>query len=132
MASSFPEQAIITRLLADSNITGIVSARIYYMEVPADPTYPYVFMQMIDDPDESHIIGADGSNPRFQIDSIDRNTTLTNVKALDNYIRSSLNEFSGTMDGITFYKIMPGGYRELPESGGIIRLSRDFLVMWER
>jgi len=132
VASSYIEQAIITRLLADSNVTGIVGTRIYYMEAPATATYPYVCIQTISDPDENTYCGKDGSNPRIQIDSIDDNDTLANVKALDKYIRTSLNDLTGTVDGMTVYLIMRAGYRELREPEKIIRLSRDYIIKYER
>lgn len=132
MASDYIEQAVRVRLLADSNITSIVGERIYYMEVPAIVTYPYVLIQTISDPDNNMYCGKDGSNPRLQIDSVDENESLTDVKALDKAIRTSMNDFSGTMDGITVYLVERGGFRELREDEKIIRLSRDFIINYER
>jgi len=134
VASSYIEQAIITRLKSVTAITAIVgsgsSARIYYMDAPESPTYPYVLIQEISDADLNFNIGTDGASPRLQIDSVDKNEDLANIKPLDRAIRASLNDYSGTVDGIVINCIERGGSRSISEEP-FIRLIRDFIIYYE-
>jgi len=131
LASSYIEEAISTYLLADSNITNIVSTRIYYLEVPQVPTYPYIRFQIIFDPDLNFYVGTDGSNPRIQVDCVADNIDMVTLKLLDKNVRTRLNDYSGTMDGIVVNWIERSGANEFRDEEQI-RITRDFIVNYER
>jgi hypothetical protein len=132
MPSTYIENAIRARLLADSAVAAIVSTRVYYLEAPQNVTKPYVVFFDVSDPDKNWKVGVDGSNPRFQVESIDDNTSLTNVKALDKAVRASLRDFKGSMDGINVNYIERGKAQVFRDPENVIRLTRDFVVNYDR
>jgi hypothetical protein len=130
--STYIENAIRVRFLANTAITTLVSTRIYYLEAPQNATKPYIVFYEISDPDQNWKVGVDGSNPRFQVECIDDNTSLANVKALDKAIRASLKEFNGSMDGINVNYIERGNSQIFRDPENVIRLIRDFVVNYDR
>lgn len=133
MATTSIIQAINIRLLADTSITTKNGSRLYYLEAPQEVTYPYNVIQEIDDPDLRFYLGQDSSRPRIQIDTIDQIINgVAPAKALDLAIRTRLNFFTGTIDSLVITIIMPGGFRIFRESEEIYRISRDYIVNYER
>jgi len=132
MASEFLISALRARLLNDTDVTDITNTRVYYLESPEKPTYPYLLIHEIDDSDENSIIGKDGSSPRIQIDSVDKNESVATVKTLDLAVRSSLNDFSGDMDGIQVNWTVRGGSKVFREPENILRITRDFICFYNR
>lgn len=63
------EDAVVERLLATAAIAAIVDTRVYLLILPQSPTYPAVRVQLVDEPTELHLRGADAlTRARVQTD----------------------------------------------------------------
>ena len=93
------EQAILTRLLADSAISTLVGTRIYYVRADQAVAKPYiVFSKISAIRVSSHDGGSGLANPRFQFSCFGE--TYKSVTDIAVAIQDSLEGFTGVMGGV--------------------------------
>lgn len=64
------EVLISHRLIADAGVTALVAGRVYLLMLPPDPTLPAIRVQVIDEPQGSHLRGLqDLTRARVQVDA---------------------------------------------------------------
>lgn len=63
------EMAVLTHLRQTAGVTALVSSRTYQVRLPETPTLPAVRVQLISEPHDHHLRGADGAlRARVQVD----------------------------------------------------------------
>lgn len=91
-------EAVYTILSGDSNVTDEVSTRIYPMNAPQNPTFPFVIFEISQDPEYT----KDGAAPLVYTDldiyiyckgSPRANDTIADV------LKTALDQYSGTVAG---------------------------------
>lgn len=96
------EDAIQTRLSAVAALTNIVDTRIYYGQLPQNPTYPCVSYHLISEKPE-HAMGADTGvvRARVQVDSWGRDSEnspgIDQARNTDAAVVTALSRFRGTL-----------------------------------
>lgn len=100
---SIVEEALVARLQADVTITAAVKTgsvwRIYPLAAPQGSPLPVLTYQRISGPREhTHDRVGDLARPRFQFMAIA--ATYGAAKALCNAVRTSLDNFRGTLSGV--------------------------------
>jgi len=92
------EHAIKEELLLNTNLTHLVSGRIYYVSAPQDVQTPYIVFFKVTAPREHSHDGASSLvNARFQFSVFD--VTYKKCKEIAEEIRLSIQGFSGYMGG---------------------------------
>ena len=90
------EAKLMTYILAGTDVATLVSARMYPLKMPQDPTLPLLVYQRISGPREHDADGAAGvASPRIQIDAWA--VTYGGAKALATAVRKRLDGYSGDM-----------------------------------
>ena len=108
MASNTIDQAIQSYVLGDTNITGSIGTRFYYVEAERDASYPYAVYFLVDDPHEPHSFNEKYSGQaRVQINTYDDNRI--NVLNVSDKIRDRIHLYGGAMDGITVHSVKCSG-----------------------
>lgn len=90
------ETALFSYLTGKSEITSIVSTRVYATVAPSSPTYPYITFQMVSNNPEHHM---SGNSPitivRIQLDAWAR--TVATQQAISEAVRNALDGYRGQM-----------------------------------
>jgi hypothetical protein len=87
------EAGIYTTLTNDSDVSGLVSTRVYPVIAPQDVTAPYVVYMRIVGTSVNDLGGELGiTNGRFQIDAYA--TTYAEVKTLAGYVKAAMKASS--------------------------------------
>jgi len=90
------EEGIVAHLMADSDVTDLISTRLYPMVVPQDVSLPAVAYQRISGPREPVHEGASGlARARMQFTVL--GSTYEGGKDVAEALRGSMDGFSGTM-----------------------------------
>lgn len=98
------EQALMTFLKAQSDVTDLVSTRIYFVRAPQDVSEPYIVVSKVSGPREHSHEGGDGmASPRFQLSSF--STSYATVKGIAAALQTVLQGYSGTMGGESGVKV---------------------------
>lgn len=93
------ETEIRARLVADSTVSGLVSARIYPLVLPQSPTYPAITYHRVSGVRLHHLGGVSGrAVPRISFSMWAQ--TYTGCQALAAAVRQSLDGFNGTLTTI--------------------------------
>jgi hypothetical protein len=93
------EAGLNTHLLADSNVTDLVGARIYPLKVPQDADLPAIAYQKISGPRDETQSGPSGLvESRMQLTY--QGTTYSEAKLVAEAVRGSIDGFSGTMGSV--------------------------------
>lgn len=94
------EAGLNTHLLADSNVTGLVGARIYPLKAPQDADLPAIAYQKISGPRDETQSGPSGLvEARMQITCL--GSTYSEAKSVAEVVRGSIDGFSGTMGSVS-------------------------------
>ena len=94
------EEALVARLAADNTVKAAVAARIYPLAAPQGAAMPFLTYQRISGPREhTHDRAGDLARPRFQFTAVA--ATYSAAKALINAVRTSLDNFRGTLSGVS-------------------------------
>ncbi len=123
------EGEIITRLLADGTVSGIVSTRGYGQRVPQGETVPYFVLRRISEVGfHAHDGPLSDRTVRLQIDSVDDDHA--DAETLADAIESSLDGFQGTITTrkIGFIKFAGGGPVGYDDGREQHRVVRDYNV----
>lgn len=100
MAANTIEQALHTKFTASTDVHDEVEDRIYWLEAPQKATFPYVSYFLVTDPHEPFAFRNDtAGNPRFQFNVYAKNDKYEALR-IANKMRSEVEKYSGTMDGI--------------------------------
>jgi len=95
------EKAIVSILGADTNVTDIISSRVYANSVvPANATRPYIDYQVISGDPLLAIQGKTGlTHKRIQLNIVAE--SYASVAALADVVRDALQDYRGTANGET-------------------------------
>jgi len=112
MASSNIEQALFVRLQSTTASTAVndqFGERVYWRQAEQGATMPYLVYFVVSDPHTPMAYGtykdAGQARVQFSVLSSDRYKVLTAAKAA----RDNLDQFSGSMDGVTVVSLNCGG-----------------------
>jgi hypothetical protein len=97
------ESAIYTLLAADTDLTDLVSTRIYDDAADQNPTLPYLTVFRVSEPHTHEMQGAAGmTHPRMQIDVFAENgiSRFATTEA----VREALDGYRGTSDSVVISK----------------------------
>jgi hypothetical protein len=125
------EKVIYSKLSGDSDVSGLVSTRIYPVSLPQKPTYPAIVYTRISG-DRLHSLGGASNlaSPRFQIDCFA--STYSAVKDLASKIRSAINGFRGTVSGVTVHGIFLESDNDIFEDDfNVYRVSSDYFIHYK-
>jgi len=121
---------VITRLLADASVSGIVGMRVNWVVRPQKEALPAVTLQVVSDPRPEHLKGFDGARAtRVQCDcwASDYLTAAALARACITALRQP-----ATVNGKKFGNARVDGQRDLGETGVdgsfIHRQSVDFVI----
>ena len=91
-------EAIYSQLSGTSDLTALVSTRIYPGVAPQAASLPYVIFFQVTNPGH-HAMQADPNinGPRWQVSAWA--TTYSSVKAIAKQVKASLKDYTGTMGG---------------------------------
>ena len=125
------EKVIYSKLSGDSDVSGLVSTRIYPVNLPQKPTYPAIVYTRISGERTYSFDGASGlTSQRFQIDSFA--STYSGAKDLSNKIRSAINGFRGTVSGIFVQGIFLENDSDIfDDDFNIYRVSCDYFIHYK-
>jgi hypothetical protein len=98
------DEAITTYLLARTGLTALIGRRFSFDEPPKDTTLPYVVCKEISNVFNDDMDGKiENENPNWQwtVYAVSRES----AKAVGRQLRAALQDYSGTLSGITVQKI---------------------------
>lgn len=99
------EEALRTRLLADSTVSGLVGTRIFPLVIPQGQALPAIAYQRISGVREHTHAGASGlAHPRIQYACVAE--TFTQARAVADAVRQRLDGFAGVIGSVTVESIM--------------------------
>jgi hypothetical protein len=93
------EAGIYSRLVAYAGTTALVGTRVYPIQAPQNPTYPFIVYTRTDTSPVTSLIDDTTLNSAFlSVDSYA--ATFSEVKALRNQILLALKRYHGTSGGV--------------------------------
>jgi len=117
------ESALVTYLESKTEITNLVSTRIYPVLAPQNTTSPYITYQMISDSPNYCTSGdAKLNEARIQINAFDEiasgatGNSYKTVKQIQEALRDVLSGFRGTWGSTFINRCVVGGFSDLPQS----------------
>ncbi len=129
------EQALMTWLLAQAGITGLVGGdRIYFVTAPQEVAKPYLVVNKISGVREhSHGGSSHLAHPRFQFSAF--GTTYSSVKEIIAAVQAVLQGYTGTMGGAGGVVVGNSIYEDetdLYEEGqGLFGVAADYIIWHE-
>jgi hypothetical protein len=130
------EQAVADHLAADSGVSALVAGRIYLLRLPQDPTYPAIRVQLISEPESSHLRGRLGQRPaRVQVDAFDEESSggdpYAGVDAITAAMDTALlGRAPITIDGLELRVTRKDDRQSLydPDELRVVRMMNEYLV----
>lgn len=121
--------AVINRLLADSNVSGKVSTRVYRAELPSTPTLPAIVVSKVDDVRPNDTNTPYGQS-RIQVTIFASNDGLADD--ISGMVANSMNQVVNTyLTTLTFVNIEDAGARSDNNPDlGVWMYHRDFMVTY--
>jgi hypothetical protein len=121
--------SILNRLLADTQITAVVSTRIYRAGLPKKPTLPAIVVSKVDDIRPNDTTGVNYAVSRIQT------TVFANsdgqADQISGLIADSLNALVNTLSGVTIISVFDAGVRtDNNPDAAIWMYHRDFMVTY--
>ena len=94
--------AVYNALSGDSDLTGIVSTRIYYIVMPQGTTYPAVTFEMLPTSGRVHLMGDDSAlcMETLRGSVWGEAKDFANMETAAGYIKTLLQDFTGTLGGV--------------------------------
>lgn len=127
------EDAIYSILAADSAVAALVGTRIYVNQAEPRPTQPYITFVRVASESEYSQTGSSGMlTADMQTDCWDDDYDV--AKEVDEAVRLALENYAGTIAGITIYTVFVGssldniGLSEPGSETGLNRITRTFEV----
>jgi hypothetical protein len=124
------EGELRTFILTDTDVTDLISSRLYYGRAPQNATKPYVSFSVVNDTDEATNIGNDGSTPRFVFTTVA--TSMLEALDIDKKIRTKIHRYSGTLTTFNVINITTSARRDIISTEDISAIDRDYIVRYER
>jgi len=126
------EKGLVTYLSSDSNITALVSDRIYGSRMPQSPTYPNIVYSRISADRDRTVEGANGiERARIQLDC--RARTYGEAKDLAAAVIDSIEDYSGLMGTITVRHVAIDNDNDFYDPDAEAeRVSIDAIITYER
>lgn len=104
MASATIEEALRYKLLNEATVTAEVSTRIFWMEATQKISLPYVTFFTVSNPYGAIAFGrTDSGTARIQVNVYSPNER--EALRIGDIVRDSLDQFSGTVDGVVIESI---------------------------
>ena len=137
------EEVVRARLLASAGVSSLVGTRIYQLLLQQGVTYPAIRVQLISEPRDYHLRGADGSvRSRVQIDAYAQATSGVDpydvAGDIADAVREALTGVAPFEDGGSPAELLVTGAfvdsrRVLyePDELRVVRVSQDVIV-WSR
>lgn len=124
------EEALSSRLTGDVAVSALIATRLYPARLPQDVTYPAVVYTRIDtEPTSAFGTAATLMNSRVQFDCWAK--TYSEVKAVANAIRASLDALDTTILSVRIYGIVYSSELDIFEDETqLYRIQSDFQVMY--
>jgi len=125
-------QALYSILSGDSDVSSLVSSRIYPHQLPQAPTYPAITYKLVSLGERPHAMGSDPSvvQDRYQVDAWAESYSA--MVDLDDKIMSALSRYSGTAAGVTIQGIFHVNRVDLFEDDvRVYHRAIDFEIWWE-
>lgn len=127
--------AIYSRLSNYTDLTDLVSTRIYRLQAPHTTSFPYVTFGRV----ANEIIHAMGSDPGLEGPSFQVDVWAENTNSMENVsteVKAALQDYSGTVSGIVIQRIFFDNEIDLSdEDTSILRIiyhnAMDFKVWYE-
>lgn len=120
------EEALVTLIENNEDITAIVEDRIRAVELPLDCPLPAISYTVISDPNHQ-IVGY----PRIQLSVFAK--TYPMAKLISNYLRVMLAGYTGIVDGKHIIRISPENSLDLSDSSaGVYHIENDYKVIYRR
>ena len=130
--------AVYNTLSGSSNLTGIVSTRIYFIKMPQSTIYPAVTFEMLPTSGRVHLMGADSvlAMETLRVTVWGEAKDFTNMETAAGYIKTLLQDFTGTMGGaggISVERIfLETNQPTMFNAGvGVYQISQDFEVWYQ-
>lgn len=121
------ETGIFDLLSNTSAVSTLVSARIYPLRLPQDPTYPAITYRRISGVRINNLLAASGrAHPRFQIDCW--GSTITSARAVATAVRQALNCYRGLMDDVTASVHIENEIDLDEDDAKVYRVSQDYFI----
>lgn len=107
-------EALYSRLSSYTDLTDLISTRIYRVQAPENTTFPYVTFG-IDSQFPVHAMGADAGleGPGYQFDVWADDTDEMEDVAIQ--VKAALRDFSGTVAGVVIQRIFYDNEIDLPD-----------------
>ena len=127
------QSSLRTYLLSKSDLTDLISTRLYYIKAIQDTELPYVVFYRVSGEDVYPILGKDGSTPVFSF-MIISNTSMLEAVNISDAIRTNLHHLvDETMSGITVFRSMRINSRDFVlETDGYFQIVDDYRIVYER
>lgn len=132
------EEALVSELLADATVGGLVSTRVYHLQLPQKPTYPAITYQRISTTQGDIMEGVDTrTQVRIQVDAWGR--SVSSVKGIADACRTLLAGKRGAFgavgspaESLTLQHCRLESEQDLADFSGddeIRRVSMDFMFI---
>ena len=134
MASNTIEQALSVRLTSTSSSTAVndeVGDRVYFRLAEQNATMPYLAYFVVSDPHDPFTYSqTDAGQARIQFSLVDDDRY--NVLDVAHVVRDNLDQFSGSMDGVTIISLNCSGVITQPisEQDNVFQASFDALIRY--
>ncbi len=120
------EEALRTKVLSDSDVTGAIGQRLYILKLPTNPTYPAVTYFKVSNPRHHDL---DVAMPRFQFD-VWAQSYIT-ARDVAGYIRKALQREKGNWSGVSILQAVYEGETDLYEPDTeIYHIALDFKILY--
>ena len=127
---------VYDEMAADSDLTGIVGGRIYYVQMPQSPTYPTVVFEILPTSGRVHLMGSDSAlaMDMLRVSVWGEHKDFANMELAAGYIKTLLQDFTGTLGtGVTVERIfLETGQSALFNVGaGVYQIPQDFIIWYQ-
>ena len=130
--------AVYNALSGDSDLTGVVSTRIYWVKMKQGTIYPTVTFEFLPTSGRVHLMGTDSSlaMDTLRVTVWGEAGDFTNMESAAGYIKTLLQDFTGTLGGdggITVDRIfLETNQPTMFNAGvGVYQIAQDFEVWYQ-
>jgi len=120
------EEALRTKVLADSDVASAIGSRLYILKLPTNPTYPAVTYFKVSNPRHHDL---DIAMPRFQFD-VWADSYIT-ARDLATSLRKALQREKGNWSGVSVLQAVYEGETDMYEPDTeIYHIALDFKILY--
>lgn len=139
------EEAVAARLLDITDVTSLVSERVYMQKFPQRGTYPAIRVQLVHEPTDYHLRGGHRDRARVQVDAVVHETpgvdAYAEVTGLADAIHgddagSGLSAWQGSLGSPTFtvtgiLRIERAAPENDPDELQLLRQRQDYWIFFQ-